>query len=105
MLIALHNFTGYNHDKKMVILGDMLELGEFSEQEHLNILQYLKNYPEIDACLVGKEFFKADKHLLFKTFLNTGALIEYLVQNPVRNNIILIKGSRGIQLENIIEFL
>ncbi len=102
---ALADFLSYTSDKKAVILGDMLELGTFAREEHENILEILKKRKDIGVYLVGKEFIEADRNNKFSSFLNTSGLTAYLKKHPLRNSLILIKGSRGIQLEKALDCL
>lgn len=105
MLEALENFYSYQEEKKLIILGDMLELGKYSREEHLRILQNIMNKPGIEVILVGEEFIKANENSKFKAFSDTTQVNKYLQENPVHNSLILIKGSRGIGLEKIVEIL
>ena len=84
----------------MVILGDMLELGDISFNEHQKIIDYLtKN--NINGFTVGQEFEKVAAN--FKNFKTVELLMDFLSSNPIqKNSFLLIKGSRGIQLEKLI---
>lgn len=105
MSAAIENFSAIKADKKLLILGDMLELGDESVQEHENILNLLKEKELTKALLVGKIFSKSNKKFASPTFLNTEEAIEWIKNNEVSNTSILIKGSRGMQLEKILEVL
>lgn len=97
MEAMLADFGKFNHPKKIAILGDMLELGEFSFQEHKAIINQLLTLHLHQVILVGTEFAK---HPSPYTHLpNTTQLISHLQQNPLNNCFILIKASRGIALE------
>ncbi len=106
--LALRDFTALPvaNDKKLAILGDMLELGKESKSDHEKILQQLKN-SGVQALLVGPEFTQAAKSagLAFQTFDNASSAAEYLRKEPAVGFHILIKGSRGIRLEQLVDLL
>jgi UDP-N-acetylmuramoyl-tripeptide--D-alanyl-D-alanine ligase len=105
MRLALDSFTALKAERKAVILGDMLELGEKSEEEHLKILKVLQSDFTGQVFLVGKVFQKISPKSGFKSFAHVDKLIEFFKGEPVKGNIILIKGSRGIKLERIYDLL
>jgi UDP-N-acetylmuramoyl-tripeptide--D-alanyl-D-alanine ligase len=106
MLASLTNFAKMKGLSKTVILGDMLELGNQSAAEHQKIADLAASLKLDTIYLVGKEFEKASTDLKTKKFGNTELLSAYLSQHkPIENNLILIKGSRGIQLEKILDSL
>jgi UDP-N-acetylmuramoyl-tripeptide--D-alanyl-D-alanine ligase len=105
MSSALDSFFAIKTDRKAVILGDMLELGEKSEEEHIKILKVLNSYLPDKVYLVGPVFGKTSAESAFKSFDNVDKLIEFLKKEPLKGNTILIKGSRGIRLEKTYEFL
>lgn len=105
MEAAIKNFSETKFLNKMVILGDMMELGKFSKVEHKKILELIHKNDFMSVILVGEEFYKAAKNSTYLLFKNSYAVAEWLKNNPVRNANILIKGSRGIKLEKVIEFL
>lgn len=105
MLSALESFAVAKADKKLVILGDMLELGEKSEEEHLKVLAELQSSKIDHALLVGRLFQKVSPKSGFKSFSDVNKLIDFLKKEPVNGSTILIKGSRGIGLEKIYDLL
>ena len=100
MRLALESFKEINHPNKLAILGDMFELGLESEIEHKNIIDYCIDN-EIDYLTVGAHFQKQNS----SGFNNTTEIIEFIKTQGFSENLILLKGSRGIALEKIIEFL
>jgi len=90
--------------EKVLILGDMLELGDFSDEEHRKVLSALKAY-DVQTILVGQEFRKAAKGKWDTCFRNTEEASAWLVKNPIHNAHILVKGSRGIALEKLLDHL
>ncbi len=105
MQVSIKSFVTNNRGKKYLILGDMLELGEYSLKEHQNILELINSLEIDDAFLVGQEFYKTGKQAKFKTFQNVSGLKLYFEKNPIKNGNLLIKGSRGIQLEKVLDSL
>jgi UDP-N-acetylmuramoyl-tripeptide--D-alanyl-D-alanine ligase len=105
MHLSLDSFTALKAEHKAVILGDMLELGEKSEEEHLKVLKVLQSDFTGQVFLVGKIFQKISPKSGFKTFANVDKLIEFFKGEPVKGNTILIKGSRGIKLERLYDQL
>ena len=102
---AILNFSKIQDQNKVIILGDMLELGEEAETEHLNILKLLKNLDNTKVLLVGTNYISLSKSFEFIAFPKSSELYNWILQNPIQQSFILIKGSRGIQLEKIIDLL
>lgn len=105
MLLAIDSFSAITTDRKIIILGDMLELGEKSEEEHLKVLNTLQSHIAKKVLLVGPVFQKISKKSGFKAFDNVDKLMEFLKSEPLNGNTILIKGSRGIRLDKIYDLL
>lgn len=105
MMLAIENFAELAQPNKMVILGDMLELGSESEKEHEAIVNLLQQKNITNAILVGPYFVNAGKSSDAKTFNNSEEALDFLKQHPVTDTTILIKGSRGIKLEKVVEVL
>lgn len=102
---AIRNFRNICKDDNLLVLGDMLELGDESEQEHKNIINLLNELRFTNVYLIGSEFSKANEHSGFFTFENVGALIKHLTAHPVSGKDILVKGSNGIHLNKLIDSL
>ncbi|NDV79619.1 UDP-N-acetylmuramoyl-tripeptide--D-alanyl-D-alanine ligase [Dysgonomonas sp. 511] len=103
MHAALENFEHMDVSHKVLILGDMKELGADSEMEHQKIADYIVSHNFDKVLLVGDNFSKIQADVL--RFKDTNGLKDYLIANPLENSYILLKGSRGIQLENCIDLL
>lgn len=103
MAAALKNFAAMNAKHKMVILGDMRELGSTSAVEHQKIVDFLATTDIETVWLVGENFKKA-RHR-FRTFDNVDAVKYELKRTPVENHLILIKGSNGTKLFQLPDFL
>ncbi|WP_312764935.1 UDP-N-acetylmuramoyl-tripeptide--D-alanyl-D-alanine ligase [Epilithonimonas sp.] len=102
MQVSLENFKTFE-GSKVVIMGDMLELGEESLKEHQNILDLAGTCGFDDIITVGANFksvYDSDN-----AFENTTELIEWLKSNPITEENILLKASRGIALEKIIDYI
>lgn len=102
MAAALENFNMIQAHDKMLILGDMRELGEVSGAEHKRIVEVLRNYGFTDVWLVGSEFAKAAQGSGFRLFQDVEAVNEALNNEPVNGKTILIKGSNSIGLTKTI---
>jgi len=105
MFLTLESFASVQDVNKMVILGDMLELGEKSEEEHLRLINELQSSNFKKVFLVGNIFQKVSLKSGFKSFPDVNELLDFLARKPVKGNTILIKGSRGIALEKIYDLL
>jgi UDP-N-acetylmuramoyl-tripeptide--D-alanyl-D-alanine ligase len=99
MEAALRSFAAMPADKKMIVIGDMFELGETSSSEHLRILQLAAEMTFDKVIAVGEKF--NEHHTLFPfTFLKDAAAVkEFMQKNPIEGWTILVKGSRGMKLE------
>lgn len=105
MAIAIENFSKQNLTEKFLILGDMLELGEFSKQEHEKIVKQVEQ-EKLKAVFIGKLFYELKENFKNLSFFESiDDLIKLYQNNKPKQNTILIKGSRGIKLEKIVEFL
>jgi len=105
MRAAIDNFAAMKMKNKVLILGDMLELGEESEKEHLYVLDLLKEKELSDTILVGNIFSSLASDYKYDAFKSVEDLLVYLEKSVLKNKYILIKGSRGIKLEKTIEKL
>ncbi|HNZ61341.1 MAG TPA: UDP-N-acetylmuramoyl-tripeptide--D-alanyl-D-alanine ligase [Paludibacteraceae bacterium] len=103
MSAAIQNFAQMEGEPKALIIGDMLELGEQSEEEHRNIIRLLQQKGFKNVLLVGPQFQKVNDSYL--SFQNVEELIKYLESSPLEGQNILLKGSRGIHLEKVLPFL
>lgn len=101
---ALVNFSKFNVARKVAILGDMLELGTASVEEHRKIITLVEDLKIGTVFFVGAEFKALEDadHLFFS---NTNELIDYIKNNPISDSLVLVKGSRGIKLESLLSLL
>jgi UDP-N-acetylmuramoyl-tripeptide--D-alanyl-D-alanine ligase len=109
MMAALENFRDMEKGPLALVIGDMLELGKDSQNEHKIILDYIAGMGIETLLFVGKEFASAaEGNPLFakaKFFPDSLKLREFLEQNPLSGRSVLIKGSRGTRLERVIDIL
>ncbi len=103
MRAAIDNFKIMDSDHKVAILGDMLELGEQSPTEHQAIADILSDCDFETVILVGKQFSQTSNK--FIVFSNRTEVVEYLQSNPLEDKTILLKGSNGIGLYNLVKIL
>lgn len=102
MHASIKSFMSNISNNSYLILGDMLELGNYSRQEHIAVLELLRSYPSINVFTVGKNFYEIATDFNCKPFQNVELLCKYLKESPIKDGDILIKGSRGIQLEKVL---
>ena len=105
MSLALESFKKTNYKNKMIIVGDMFELGKDSNHYHQEITNSLEKINDSTIYIVGEYFCNTKHSDRIKSFSTTKELINNLSKTNVSNYSILIKGSRGMQLEKIIEFI
>lgn len=105
MMAALSNFASIPHENKCVILGDMLELGDTSAEEHQKITDFIEEQTFAEVYLVGPQFKNTTDRTQKKKFEQVELLTIYLKTQPIENKLILIKGSRGIHLEKVLELI
>ena len=102
-LTAILEILKNEKQEKLLILGDIKELGKFSKEIHQSIKPYIEKIENKKVILVGKEMKNIDVEA--KYFDNYEETIEYLKTKKIKNKLILIKGSRSMKLENITEYL
>jgi UDP-N-acetylmuramoyl-tripeptide--D-alanyl-D-alanine ligase len=105
MQASIESFISAFQQPRFLILGDMLELGDQSLNEHISILEQTKKHHFEAVFLVGPVFKKAAQNFSYFTFQDVSTLCIHLTRNPIKNGSVLIKGSRGIQLEKVLDFL
>ena len=103
MAAALDNFSLMEVSPKMAILGEMRELGESSHEEHVRVVEKLKNCPFDEVWLVGKEFKDID--CPYRKFDDVEQVKAALAENRPEGHYILIKGSNGTRLFQLPELL
>ena len=102
MAAALENFSMIKAQDKMLILGDMRELGEASDAEHRKIVEEIVKYGFTQVWLVGSEFAKAADGSGFRLFADVDEVNKVLESEKIAGKTILIKGSNSIGLTKTI---
>ena len=111
MAAALENFSNVAADCKVALLGDMLELGEESVAEHIAVVKSACSRGLTNVYFVGKEFQKASAEVeaelltVARFFVTSDELAAYLSSEPLSGATVLIKGSRGTRMDNVIHAL
>lgn len=106
MKAAIENIAEMDSSNKVVILGDMNELGEISEDEHYKIGELTKNKHFNRVIFCGEKILAAKNANPDSTyFKEKGQLIDYLHENPFDKALILIKASRSLGLEQLVEVM
>ena len=98
MALSISNFHETSYENKLMILGDMFELGEYSKAEHRAIVELVKS-SKIETLFVGEAFSQCKISTSSKSFKTTDKLLEYLKKSQITDRTILLKGSRGMGLE------
>jgi UDP-N-acetylmuramoyl-tripeptide--D-alanyl-D-alanine ligase len=105
MKAAIDSFAKSDYKDKMLILGDMLELGEESRNEHIKILNIIEDAKITDVILVGPIFCEAAKGLNFNCYNDSKEAATGIKEEHITGKAILLKASRGIRLESIVKYL
>ncbi|MCQ2175725.1 MAG: UDP-N-acetylmuramoyl-tripeptide--D-alanyl-D-alanine ligase [Bacteroidales bacterium] len=103
MAAAVRNFALVESQKKVALLGEMRELGTESEAEHRKVVELLKE-KGVQAILVGEEFARVSGGD-FEVFLTSEALAAELEKKGLEGWTVLLKGSRGVEMEKVIKSL
>lgn len=102
---AIRSFSDFPGNRKTAIIGDMLELGEEAEKEHKHILEFALSQQFENVFLVGPLFKNIPKETQTRCFEHADEACEYFKKHPLENKTILIKASRGIKLEKLLDVL
>lgn len=107
MEVAIENIASKRGERNLLILGDMLELGKWSFDEHCRILQLAAQVENAELLLVGAEFSRAAHALGIDATCCTDSTeaADWVARNKISDTVILLKGSRGIKLEKLIGVL
>ena len=101
MKAAIENFAGMHHPNKILILGSMKEMGADSDAEHQQLADLIAEYNWQKVLLAGPEFQKTNT--AFEKVTTTAEAKEWFKDQQIKNAMILIKGSRGMQMEKVLE--
>lgn len=105
MAVAIENFSQLAEKNKQLILGDMFELGNESQKEHCQLVEKVIE-KQLPCYFVGKSFYQVkqtNKNILF--FQSFDDLKQYIETQEIKEKTLLIKGSRGMSLERLVEIL
>ena len=106
MRVALENFIQLDKPNKIVVIGDMYELGQESKAEHKGIVDFLSSNESMNCYFVGKDFYASKlpkaNFFFYETFEDFAKALSAL---HWQNKTILIKGSRGMALERTLELI
>ena len=103
MELAITNFSSLKSSSKTVILGEMLELGEYSVTEHKRIASIVKSSNFDKIIFIGKGFENEADNCLY--FCDSEKCSNYLDKEPIKDSLVLLKGSRGVKLEKVLDKL
>jgi UDP-N-acetylmuramoyl-tripeptide--D-alanyl-D-alanine ligase len=103
MAAALASFASSGYAEKTIILGDMLELGEATDEEHLDLLKSIEEYGFEHVYLVGPVFTRLNTKREYICFHDSDLARMWFEHHKIENATVLIKGSRGIHLEKVAE--
>jgi UDP-N-acetylmuramoyl-tripeptide--D-alanyl-D-alanine ligase len=103
MTAAVQNFALLQRDNKMLVLGAMAELGKDSIAEHEALAKLIAQYNWKEVILVGGDFMKIDHP--FRKFADANEAAKWLGEQNIKESYLLIKGSRSMQMEKVLEHL
>jgi len=101
MRAALEEFLQLGHDRKMIVMGEMRELGDASAAEHEALIRFLRDRFDGQVYCIGEAFSKMAGTQHYICFATSDDLIQYLATHPPEGYFILIKGSRSNRLEKV----
>ncbi len=101
MKAAIENFAGLDGENKILMLGGMMEMGDASIAEHQAIISLIAKYTWKDVILVGGDFANVTNP--YQYFNNAGEAKTWLQNQHYKNALILVKGSRSMQMEKVLD--
>lgn len=104
---SIESFSMMTSPNKIIIVGDMFELGKETEEEHQRVIEQIIKLG-IETYFIGENFSSLSSNINFSKFhffKSKDSLIEHLKSTEIKDSFILLKASRGIGLETIKEFL
>lgn len=106
MALAIQNFSEQPFPKKLLILGDMFELGVYAKEEHRHILEKLQALHLDHVYLAGALFYEfKTEYPMYHFFKDAAGIGKHLEEHAIVETTVLIKGSRGMKLEGLVKFL
>ena len=104
MTLAINHFASLKLPHPVIILGDMFELGSHAPAEHLKIIKLTAQLGFKKVLFAGQQFYPFAHDFPYLFFENLNNLKDYLAMNQVSGCHVLIKGSRGMQLEKLVGY-
>ncbi|MBL7111440.1 MAG: UDP-N-acetylmuramoyl-tripeptide--D-alanyl-D-alanine ligase [Bacteroidales bacterium] len=102
---AIQDFAADPHPNKILVLGEMKELGDTEIAEHEKLIRTVAGKPFRKIIFIGPVFLKLTVPGDYLTFKSTSECIDWLKKHPVENAKVLLKGSRLLKLEELINYL
>ena len=103
MELSIISFSKIKANKKIIIVGDMFELGTKTIEYHQLIVDQLEKIKNIQIYIIGSIFSQTNFSKKIISFKLLKELITHLKDQNIKNSTMLIKGSRGMKMENIVE--
>lgn len=100
--LSINSFLSNDTNKKIVILGDMFELGEYAAKEHKDIIDLTLQLKPKSAFFIGNEFYKWSNQYEAQFYNSTEEAMKHIHLDEFKGYCVLIKGSRGMALERLI---
>ena len=104
MAAALHNLKALNAIQKIAIIGDMFELGNEANEQHENIVKLATSYA-LETIFIGSNFYEFKNKYAGNYFKTPIEASQFLKENQVKGKLVLLKGSRGMALEQLLPLL
>ena len=105
MAKALESFRNIDSSKKLLLLGDMLEMGDHAAAEHRDIADLALAMPDAKCVFIGEDFHKLNSYLNLSSYPDVDAFLADYPLADIKEHWILIKGSRGVRMEKILDSL
>lgn len=105
MTAALNNLKTLASANKIAIIGDMFELGAEAPEQHENVIRLALENGFEDVIFIGKNFFAFNAQFGGRFFSTPAEAARYLSENKLKDKLILLKGSRGMALEQLLPLL
>ena len=102
MVSALNNLNTLTSAQKIAILGDMFELGNEAEEQHQKIVSLANAFNFDKVIFIGEHFYKCKQQNNGLFFKNTADVASFMATEHFKNAMVLLKGSRGMKLENLL---
>ena len=106
MCASINSFENNRKKRGVVILGDMFELGKYTEEAHQKVLNQLISTDIDEILLLGTHFFGTNSQdSRVQLFKSDAEIRSYLIDHPFSESEILLKGSRGMSIEKLLKYL